>query len=71
MSCENGKQELEYRLNKREGEPVWIRDIWKYVKINDGREAVVSAIIDISSHVDRERVLFMEAQLDPLTGIYN
>ena len=52
-------------------EGVWIRDIWKYVKINDGREAVVSAIIDISSHVDRERVLFMEAQLDPLTGIYN
>lgn len=71
VTGENGKQELEYRLNKREGEPVWIRDIWKYVKTNDGREAVVSAIIDISSHVDRERVLLMEAQLDPLTGIYN
>ena len=50
---------------------MWIRDIWKYVKTNDGREAVVSAIIDISSHVDRERVLLIEAQLDPLTGIYN
>lgn len=66
-----GKRELEYRLNSREGKPVWIRDIWKYVKTNDGREAVVSAIIDISSHVDREKLLLMEAQLDPLTGIYN
>lgn len=65
------KYHLEYRIKCADGRKLWITGCGIRTKINDGRVAVISVIMDISKHIIAERRLLEEAEHDSLTGIYN
>jgi diguanylate cyclase (GGDEF)-like protein len=60
------------RLKKRNGEYSWYRSQYKAIYGPDGRvEQVIGTLTDISAQIVREIELRKQAQLDPLTGLYN
>ncbi|MCC8101472.1 MAG: EAL domain-containing protein [Clostridiales bacterium] len=51
---------LEYRIKKRDGDYIWVRDIGRMIKIENGRDALISVCIDTTAeklHQEREREL--------------
>ena len=71
-AMEEGEQyELEYRLKKRDGSYFWIREIAKKTVTPDGRQAVISMILDITKQVQMHQILKDLSTKDPLTGAYN
>ena len=65
------KGSLEYRIKCADSGRLWVAGCGTRTKTNDGREAVISVIMDISKHIIAERRLLEEAEHDSLTGIYN
>ncbi|NLW12092.1 MAG: diguanylate cyclase [Clostridiaceae bacterium] len=62
---------VNYRLLKKSGDFIWVYDKGKRVIADDGREAIISVIIDISDSVRTQEILRQEAINDPLTQILN
>lgn len=62
---------MEYRIVGKGGRIIWVSDIGKKIKSEDGRDAMISIMTDVSDRIERENQLIKEAQLDPLTGLYN
>lgn len=72
QALEEGEQyELEYRLKRRDGSYFWIREIAKKTVTPDGRQAVISMILDITKQVQMHQILKDLSTKDPLTGAYN
>lgn len=72
QAMEEGEQyELEYRIKKQDGTYFWIREIGRKTVTSDGRQAVISIILDISEQVRVHESLKDESMKDPLTGAYN
>ena len=68
----NGNEyEIEYRIVGKGGKLTWVNDIGKKIVTEDGREAMISIMTDISDRRAREKQLIQEAYYDPLTGLYN
>ncbi len=68
----NGNEyEVEYRIVGKGGKLTWVNDIGKKIVTEDGREAMISIMTDISDRLEREKQLIQEAYYDPLTGLYN
>ena len=68
----NGNEyEVEYRIVGKGGKLTWVNDIGKKIVTEDGREAMISIMTDISDRRAREKRLIQEAYYDPLTGLYN
>lgn len=68
----NGNEyEVEYRIVGKGGKLTWVNDIGKKIVTEDGREAMISIMTDISDRRAREKQLIQEAYYDPLTGLYN
>lgn len=63
--------ELQYRMKKKSGDYFWVHGIGRRTVGENGRDAIISVIIDISEQVNRNKMLKKEAITDPLTGIYN
>ncbi|MGO5113685.1 diguanylate cyclase [Candidatus Avoscillospira sp. LCP25S3_F1] len=63
--------EIQYRMQKKDGSYLWIHDIGRRTLSADGRDAVISVIIDITRQMQAQATLETEAVTDPLTGIYN
>lgn len=63
--------EIEYRMKRRDGSYFWVHDIGRRTVASDGREAIISVIIDISRQIDLRDRLRRDADHDSLTGIYN
>lgn len=63
--------EVEYRVVGKGGRIIWVNDIGKKIVTDDGREAMISIMTDITERVEREGVLIKEANADALTGLYN
>lgn len=63
--------EIEYRLRKKNGSYIWVHDIGRRTVAADGRQAIISVLIDISQQVYTQLYLEHEAVTDPLTEIYN
>ncbi|USF26048.1 hypothetical protein N510_000966 [Firmicutes bacterium ASF500] len=60
------------RLKKQGGEYNWYRSQYKAIYGPDGHvEQVIGTLTDISTQIVREIELRKQAQLDPLTGLYN
>lgn len=60
------------RLKKLGGEYSWYRSQYKAVFGPDGQvEQIIGTLTDISAQIVREIELRKQAQLDPLTGLYN
>lgn len=68
---ERNEYKVEYRVVGKDGRIIWVSDIGKKIKAEDGRDAMISIITDVSDRIERENQLIKEAQLDPLTGLYN
>lgn len=68
---EKQEYEVEYRAVGKGGKLIWINDIGKKVITDDGREAMISIMTDISDRVQRENQLKTEAEHDNLTMLYN
>ena len=63
--------EMQYRMRKKDGSYLWIHDIGRRTLSADGRDAVISVIIDITQQMRAQATLETEAVTDPMTGIYN
>lgn len=68
---EKQEYEVEYRAVGKGGKLIWINDIGKKVITDDGREAMISIMTDISDRIQRENQLKTEAEHDNLTMLYN
>lgn len=67
----NGEYETEYRIVRRDGSLLWINDMGRKITTEDGRDAMISVMTDITPRIEREAKLKEEASTDPLTGLYN
>lgn len=71
-SLKNGRQyEVEYRLRKKDGTYIWVYDMGRKICLDDGREAIISVVIDVSERVLKNINLKKEASRDALTRVYN
>lgn len=68
---EKNEYKVEYCIVGKGGRIIWVSDIGKKIKSEDGRDAMISIMTDVSDRIERENQLIKEAQLDPLTGLYN
>lgn len=63
--------EIEYRMKRRDGSYFWVHDIGRRTVAADGRDAIISVLVDIDQQVRVKNALEYEAARDSLTGIYN
>ena len=68
---ETGSYEIQYRLLKKNGERMWVVDKGRKIVTEEGRDAIISVVIDISKSMKRQEMLQKEADHDALTGILN
>lgn len=67
----SGSYEISYRMQKRDGDYLWVSGKGKEIAGYDGRQAFISVVMDISESIHQQQRLEREAAYDPLTGIYN
>lgn len=63
--------EIEYRMKKKDGCYFWVHDIGRRTVAADGRDAIISVLIDVSQQVSTKARLEYAALSDPLTGVFN
>lgn len=63
--------EMEYRMKKKDGSYFWVHDIGRKTVAADGRDAIISVLIDVSQQVSTKARLEYAALSDPLTGVFN
>lgn len=63
--------EVQYRMKRRDGTDMWVHDIGRKTVADDGRDAIISVLVDISEQVNAKKDLEKAADKDPLTGLYN
>lgn len=69
---DSGSQyEIEYRMKRKDGSYFWVHDIGRRTVAADGRDAIISVLVDIDQQVRIKNDLEYEAARDSLTGIYN
>ena len=61
-----GEYVVDYRMRKKDGSYIWVHDIGKKIKAEDGRDAIISACSDITPEKDRER--FLDGLVTSLNG---
>lgn len=66
----NGYQ-MQYRVNCKNGDIRWVIDRGVVLKDENGRDVNQSILTDITSIKEHEERLRLQAQSDPLTGLYN
>lgn len=66
-----GQYEAEYRMLRKDGGDLWVHDVGRRITTQDGREAIISVIVDVSENVRVKNHLLEEAARDELTGVYN
>lgn len=67
----NNEYQIEYRVVGKDNKIIWVNDIGKKIITDDGREAMISIMTDISDRVEKEKQLKYEAEHDPLTRLNN
>lgn len=68
---EKNEYEIVYRVVGKNNRLIWVNDIGKKIITNDGREAMISIMTDITEQLKREEILKYEAGYDSLTGLNN
>lgn len=68
---EKNEYEIVYRVVGKNNHLIWVKDIGKKIITNDGREAMISIMTDITEQLKREEILKYEAGYDSLTGLNN
>ena len=67
--AQGDQYEIEYRMKKKDGSYFWVHDIGRRTVAADGRDAIISVLIDVSQQVHTKARLEYAALSDPLTGI--
>ena len=67
----SGEYDVRYRLLRKGGTYFWIHDRGRKITTEEGRDAIISVMMDISKSVELEEKLRREASQDPLTHINN
>lgn len=70
FSADN-EYDIDYRAIGKDGRIIWVKDIGKKIVAEDGREAMISIMTDITERIEREKKLINEAEHDSLTNLYN
>lgn len=70
FSADN-EYDIDYRAIGKDGRIIWVKDIGKKIVTEDGREAMISIMTDITERIEREKKLLKEAEHDSLTKLYN
>lgn len=68
---EKNEYEIVYRVVGKNDRLIWVNDIGRKIITNDGREAMISIMTDITEQLKREEILKYEAGYDSLTGLNN
>lgn len=63
--------ETDYRVVGKNGKIIWVNDIGKKIVTENGRDAIISIMTDISERIKREAKLKKEAEQDSLTKLNN
>lgn len=63
--------EVEYRIKKRDGSYLWVYDVGRKINTHEGKNVIISVVIDTSEKVAVRKKLEEEAKKDILTGLYN
>lgn len=69
--AEKKEYEIEYRAVGKDNRLIWVSDIGKKIITEDGREAMISVMTDITNRITNTERLEREADYDYLTGLYN
>ena len=69
--AEHNEYEVEYRLKKSDGSYIWIYDVGRKIVVENGQDAIICVIIDISENVRIKENLIEENMRDHLTNLYN
>ena len=67
----DNQYEAEYRLQKKDGSYMWVYDIGRKIITDDGREAIICGLIDITQRIETKNNLYHETLTDDLTKTYN
>ena len=62
---------VQYQMKKKDGTYIWVNDIGKKTADENGREAIISMITDISEQMFKTKSMEKELMRDPLTGLCN
>ena len=68
---EGKEYSIEYRVKKKDGGCLWVYDVGRKIITEDGREAIISVLMDVSRDVQNRMRLFRESSRDFLTEVYN
>ena len=68
---EKNEYEIEYRVIGKGNRIIWVNDVGRKIITEDGREAMISIMTDITERIKWEEKLIDEAEHDALTGLYN
>ena len=62
---------IEYRVKKKDGGYIWVHDVGRKIVAEDGRNAIISVLVDVSKDVRMRTQLQEEIAKDFLTGVNN
>ncbi len=68
---QSNQYELEYRMKKSDGTFFWVHSIGKKTVTAEGREAIVSVLMDVTEQIENRQYLWDVSVRDSLTGVYN
>lgn len=69
--AEKNEYQVEYRAVGKGGRIIWVNDIGKKIVSENGRDAMLSILTDISERIEREKQLIRDAEHDSMTKLYN
>lgn len=69
--AKSDQYEIQYRMKRKDGSDMWVHDIGRKTVADNGREAIVSVLVDISEQVCAQNDLQKAVDKDSLTGLYN
>ena len=62
---------VEYRIIRKDGSFLWVHDVGRKLTMEDGRQVIISVLVDISDSRKMRDRLMEEAEKDYLTGVFN
>lgn len=66
-----GEYQVQYRIRRKNGTYLWVYDKGRFITTEDGRAAMISIIMDISTSIELQKRLTKEATVDALTHLLN
>ncbi len=69
--AKSNQYQVRYRMKTKDGGYIWVYNIGRKTVAQDGRDVIVSILVDVSDQVKETQYLIDQNNKDSLTGIYN